>query len=160
MVILKCRCLTVRNIDVQESPERGNEKREKAREEDRGGLAWKVRYQEQEVKMAALQSEFESTRLAAEAALARRSKVEEQMKGVRKQVRALMDKSTADDELIAALNAERGARAKGCASARSSHACSVHHSAKQAVHWSATLQCNNRTRSVGRVQDVRGSRRA
>ena len=155
---MNCTCLTVRSADVQESPERGNEKREKAREEDRGGLAWKVRYQEQEVKMGALQSEFESTRLAAEAALARRSMVEEQMKGVRKQVRALMDKSTADDELIIALSAERDARAKGCASARLSHACSARHVAEQAAHWSAKL--HERTQSVGRVQGVRGSRRA
>ena len=107
------------NVDgMQMSPERavdGEIRREGIKADDRGGLAWKLRYHEQEEKLAALHSDYERVRLAAEAALARRTRAEEDLKHLRKEIRHLMVKSNNDDELIAALKEERDARKAGCA---------------------------------------------
>lgn len=73
-------------------------------------MVWKVRHDEVEAKLAALQGDFERAKLAAEAALARRGRAEEEVKDMRRKVRALVDKTAADDELIQALQDERASR--------------------------------------------------
>jgi hypothetical protein len=98
---------------VQESPERGT-KRGKGQGEERGGLIWKTRHQELAEKMEKLEAEHEKTRLAAEAALARRTILEQEMKLLRNRIRELLEKSATDDVLIGALAAERAAPTARC----------------------------------------------
>jgi hypothetical protein len=98
---------------VQQSPER-DAKKGRSVIEDRAGLAWKTRYQQQSEKLIESQAELEKTRLAAEAALARRERLEKDIKLARIRIKELLAKSETDDELISALRAERGACQAQC----------------------------------------------
>lgn len=71
--------------------------------------------------MEALQAEHDKSHLAAAAAHARRQNLERDLKQARIRIRELLDKSETDDELVAALTAERAAhnRAPPCAPHRS-----------------------------------------
>lgn len=77
-------------------------------------MIWKTRHQELSEKMEALEADHEKTRLAAEAALARRTILEQEMKQLRNRIRELLEKSAMDDVLIGAMSAERAAQTAGC----------------------------------------------
>jgi hypothetical protein len=99
---------------MQQSPER-DAKKGRSGAEDRAGLAWKTRYQEQSEKLSEVEADLQKTRLAAEAALARRGRLEVDIKLARIRIKELLAKSETDDELISALKAECAAYRSQCA---------------------------------------------
>ena len=103
---------TATRARLQESPERDQKTIRSV--EDRGGLVWKNRHREQSEQLARATADLEKTRLAAEAALGRREALERDIKTLRLRIKEMLDKSATDDELIAALTAERERYRAGC----------------------------------------------
>lgn len=120
---------------LQESPER--EQKTLRNVEDRGGLIWKNRHREQSEQLARANADLERTRLAAEAALGRREALERDIRQLRLRIKAMLDKSATDDELISALTEERERYRAGCVAKSGTwlHLRQAHVSVAYATGW-------------------------